>query len=98
MKRRARFWRIRERKAGWEFLDGNLISSLSVPDLHVHHVDQRERPGVDLVHGGMETSDCNLIEVKFTKYIDDSFLGIIIFLDNLSIFHLSNAKKESNPL
>lgn len=68
--------------------------SLSVPDLHAHRLKQTKRSGVHLVHGDMETSECNLTEVKFTKYINDIFLGIVIFLDNLSIFHLSNAKKK----
>ena len=67
--------------------------STSVPEVHVHRVDQREKPGVDLVHGDVETSNCNLIDVKFTKY-NDIILCIINLLDNFSIFHLSNVKKK----
>ena len=48
---------------------------------------------VDLVHGDVETSNCNLLDVKFTKY-NDIILCIINLLDNFSIFHLSNVKKK----
>lgn len=77
--------------SGGTKLDGNFFVGPRSPRAPLK---AKKGSGVHLVHGDMETSERNLTEVKFTKYINDIFLGIVIFLDNLSIFHLSNAKKK----
>ena len=81
--------------SGGTKLDGNFFVGPRSPRAPLK---AKKGSGVHLVHGDMETSECNLTEVKFTKYINDIFLGIVIFLDNLSIFHLSNAKKKVSHL
>lgn len=77
--------------SGGTKLDGNFFVGPRSPRAPLK---AKKGSRVHLVHGDMETSERNLTEVKFTKYINDIFLGIVIFLDNLSIFHLSNAKKK----